>query len=713
MANITAKIGGVHILALGNVGWSFTPGVNPHQRVFMIHRADLYKLLASRKDPFGIELILESDDDNFRVEGLWFIRAVPSSHPDQVGVLISDVRWKWRYKWILRRYNIVRRTGNRRLVSGDDTVLKQLQISVDNLKYAPFSLKPPDFTKRWEEKDVIEDILEDVTDSRYVIQDGIYRNTIDVQGLEFDDDGASAVFRALQLVPGSNCFIDDQGATQIYSTIDGSEANFIKTLGSRFVGSSLEENVSVATERPSKVFVHFSCEDEMRFDFVETTTPTTRTVDGRWMRNVMPCPCSLTIQGSLIPAGAWVEINDTLFAAMATAYPPQTPAGKILPTLTTSILRQIWCNGGYNVYMECLSSLTQDPVWATFLALLRKHYRQTFQVNQRWADRIIAYLPKRVALIDEINNVWGQPSVFANYAVLPSYRRIGRTDADPTQLVYNKVPFPSPADAPTVNLSNIPDQQAHATVDILDGELGIFHINYFTDVQGETLGVLPSNIEGFSPGNPNASFDIPSAKVDNPLKVLSHSRLKGDHALSLVITVMTGAPNNLNQTWVEEVSKVDIKDKLPVAVANQLGTEDFGPEMHVHVGPTIQTARFAWSDSFSPEIESVILGTSETGRSLYDHLLVNNEVVRDIALSQAANIYSKMIDHWEGEPISIYNDDIKGRGLTGRSGYTEHGVTPEGVMYTKVNLPAPTKGIDFWGFLGESARRAIRRILPR
>lgn len=739
MAITSATLDDIPILVTGDVGWRLTSGVEPYQRTFNFHRSYLTQFIKNRGKP--VRLNIQSDtDDPIVVDNLWILREVPTEHPDLACLLVSDVRWKWRYEWIIRRYNIKRRTGNRTLVNSD-SVLKQIQFATDDLAYAPFSLMPPEYHKRWHARDVVRDVFSAVTNGNFEDAESIYALAVEIEGLTLDDSGENAVRRVMAMVPGVNCFIQPNGIAKLYNMNDGSE--FDLQLGDPFVGSSLVEKISMAQERPSKIHVHFTCEDEIRFDFVEGTS--TRDADGRWLKNVMPLPFTMGVtaatandENATLAAGTWVEINDDLLAAMSTKFPPITPSGKTLPTLTLSILRQIWINGGYNRYHDCYDPGGGDPAWSVFMAAIKNHYRQTFQVNRRWADRIIDYLPRRVSLIDPVNNVWAQPGIYTNYALIPSYRRAGKTDADPTQLAYNREAFSTPSSAPNVNLFDIKDKQARAELKIIDRQLGIFHVGFLGDPSGDTTGIIPSSIVGFDPSSVNSEFEIPSANVDGPLKVLSHSKMKNEHATSIVLTVMTGAPNNLNQTWDQEVTFEEAKSVLPLSVAKLL-PDAIGPEMHVHVGPGVETARFAWSDTLHEQIEAAILQAEppivqapkpgevpgappvapdgepqaprlgRVARKDYAQLMVNDIIVTDIARGIAANIYSGLVDHLEGAPTvrrlpTVYP--------TGRVGAVEHGLTTEGVAYTKLTMLPPSKGIDFWSLLPEFARRILRGILP-
>jgi hypothetical protein len=600
----------------------------------------------------------------------------------------------------------------------DDQVLAAVQFSVDSLRYAPFSLRPDtNYTVKWEPRDVVRDVIGTITNFAYSDENALYANAIEgprpgTGRRRTRSDPACPVVHPRGHRSGSTSSAPLTSTTRPTETSSGWSTTSSEN---RSRGRSCRREVSLSKERPSKINVYFTSEHELRFDFVEGLT-TTRDADDRYLVNVMPLPVTLTytsgeLAGQTLAHGTWVEINDDLFTAMVAAFPPTTPAGQTLAAIgvlppSLSSMRKIWCNGGYNIYCEAFAGAqggNADPVWANFLKDFRTHYRQMFRVNRRWADRVVAWLPRRVALLDPVNNVWGRPAIYANYALIPSYRRIGRKDGDPTFLAYNRQPFADGSDVKSVTLASIVNQQAQAALEVVDPQLGIFHISYFTDTHGDTFGTIPSCIEGYDVSS-GAAQPIPSANIEFPLTVMSHCRLKDYHGLSLVLTAITGAPNDLRQTWRKTVELREAIDLLPGVVANLVFDAD-GPEMEVHVGT--RNALFAWSDAKADDIHNQILGIQDN-RAALEPLLINDGEVNQIARATAASIYAGMVDHLEGEPVVAVQPNLH---PVGRVGFVEHGLRPDGTHFTKVNLPAPRQSaFSVWSLLPEWVRRRLRGI---
>lgn len=708
----TATLGGVKLLNVESVGWVFTSGTQPYQRAFQVHRSDLQTLLDTREDPFGVDLEVtgERESDNWFVHRLSVLRALPTTHEDIASVLVSDVRWRWRYEWIYQRFNVKRRTGDRRLVTSitptaTDAVLQELEISSDILAYAPYSLRPDTgYTVKYDMRDVVRTVFGAVTGFAYVDENAIYANAVPVEDITIDDSGDRACQRVLDLLPGVTCRVDEFGGTHLYNTSDGSEDQILgKLTTDPFRGSTLVEPVSLAAERPARVIVHFPVEQEVRFDFVEGATVQT---DGRYLTNVWKLPVTLTLDGVVKPVGTWVPLTDECLAAIYAKYPPLPVRGQTLRQLTLTVLRQIWCNGDYNRYHDAYASqdASADPVWANVLAALQEHYRQTFQVNRRWADRIVQFLPMRLSLLDPVNNVWGAPSIFLNYALVPSYRRVAKTRDDVSFVALNRVCFPNPATAPGVDLISIKDQQAsQAVLQMLDAQLGIMRINFAKSPSGQWLSAVPSELEGYDRMTGNAT-DLPSANTEGPVRVLSNCRMKSTHAMSIVLTCAMGAPNSLAQTHPYVVYMETAKDVLPAAVQQRL-PDALGPDMHVVVHTT--SARFTWLDGdFATAIENAVLLENTTRP---ENLLLNRSQIRDVAIAFAASLYSGMTDHHAGQPIIRVDGDLHPQG---RAETVEHGLEPDGTAFTKVTLGAPKASIDVWSLMPEFVRRILRRQLP-
>jgi hypothetical protein len=95
MGIASATLGDVELLNATEVGWAFTPGVQPFQRQFFVHRDDLQTLLDKRKDPLGVELVVTGDtpDESWFVHRLHVLRSCATQHPDMACITVADDRW--------------------------------------------------------------------------------------------------------------------------------------------------------------------------------------------------------------------------------------------------------------------------------------------------------------------------------------------------------------------------------------------------------------------------------------------------------------------------------------------------------------------------------------------------------------------------------------------------------------------------------------------
>ena len=726
MSIASATLAGVTLLALDTVGWTFTPGVHPHMRTFTIARADLPKILAAQdRQVFtglnvqGVTLSIDSPDalKPQTVGNLFILYTAPSKHPDMVGVVVSDIRWLWPYRYIVRRYNVKRRTGSSYQLAG--ALNQAIQNTAANFVYAPFSLIPPDYTQRWTVKTAVPDLMNEVTDDFFTDAGVNYADdALEIDGLEINDPAPAAVQRILNLLPGLQVRISDTGETELYQTTDGSEVAMIGNMTGPFVSTLQPEFISLKTIRPKNIHVHFQCEDELRFDFQEGVN-VTRSVDDRFMRNVLPLPVQTTMSsgnsypaGTVLAAGTWVEITDDLLAFWFTQYPPLMPAGgsfsgKPIPQLTLQKLRDIWNSADQNMYVTLIQAIGNDPIWGRLMNALKYHYRQTFQVNLRWMDRLLGIVNKRVSLLDPVNNSWAPASVYTNYELQPTFRMLAKNASDAIARLYVDVLGLAVGGVPNISC-NVRTQGivAQATLQIYDAQLGIMHIQYVKDAAGNQFSALPSLAEGFDQST-GATVPLPDVGVGTSrvIKTSSGTRLQAQHLLSVVITGITGSPNDLTQSFDYTVSLKQARGVLPPAVGNRL-PDAVGPDMHVYLGNSIETARFAWDDDQADAITNAVL----LGQPRVVTLMVNYDYVKAVAVAQAANLYSNMIDHVEGEVTALLDPDIT---LTGRMGFVEHGLREDGVAFTRVALPATNQAFNLWQLMPEWARRQLRRQLPQ
>lgn len=698
MAGIKASLAGVPLLAIRDVGWHLKKGVDPYQRTFEIARSDAEKIvqLYRQKSEEGIDL-------KFSVPGyadktfskLHVLSTSPGTHVDRVAILVSDLRWKWNRKWVKRRYNIIRRSGELRLIRdavGSPYSLQRLDLADDRI-YAKWSVKDGSRggTKAWTAQEVVDDVLlQVIAPDRFV---GFLINPSPlIQNLELNDDGPGALRRLKTIVPGIDYFVDADGVVFVDSHYSGDEINELVRAQPPLRDSLLVEYVDLKQQRPKRIHVYFDVEDELRFDFGTTTSST----DDRTLTNVLPLPDpKLVVNGLTYQMGQWIEINDDLLTAWHESRPPLVD-GTALPKLTIdelnlTFISQAW----YTLYRG--ARIETDSLWDRRMSLLMDHYRKTFRINRRWIERFYSIRANRASILDPETGTRAPADVLSDYSVRPLRRRIAKSSAGAKDLVIHHVGYHASTASATA---------APARVVILDQDVGVFHVNWKLDPGGDEIAIVPGLTELFT--------DPSKVPKDDPTTqgiLWLSSKLKAEFKLAVILTCAPGhaqpkflsADGDISPSAChrESYDLSAIRGILPLAVERQVQGAD-GPEWTVHVGGGLETARFAWQDEFASIVDQVYKEGGDTERPREN--LVNGESVRELGKAVAAQIYASLASHYEGAHVSTFDPE---RRPVGRIDRVAHSLDPDGRFLTTIEfvpeLPAP----DIFTMLPDSVRRVL------
>lgn len=702
-----ATLDGVPLLADDAVGWKFTQGVQPYQRAFTMDRDGANELLRLTASGRPVTLRIDfGDRQALVVKKLYVLGVLPARAPYLVSVLVGDGRVWWSRKHVAVRMNVRRRSGEMKQAEQGGVLVPIEKLGgVPDVQYARYSLR--NRKERWIPKTAVEFVAGRVTDGFRlddVNLDGA--GALTVEGIELDDPGDGAMQRIMQLVPNLTCWLDGEGMTRFTITSDA-DADGQQIAGADYpiVGPSLVEKVDMSRSRPSAIEVYFTPQDELRFDFSDPDTAT-RDADRppRILENVLPSPDpfinvrdSQTGATRRIVQGTWLPIDDALFNAwQADSAHPATInfRGKTinLPPLTAALVRKLWfVPGGYHLYYEC--ALQTDPVWARRWSALMHHYRQTFRVKREWVDLIYQFKDERVALLDSVNGIMAPADVFANYAMIPTARRVALGAGDSTkQVAWNVTNFTAGAALASSKVANT------ATLDIVDQDQGIVRVSYNPDAWGGTMKIVPSAVVSKHDNNAIPTFDPRDMLKGFMLRDL---KLKDEHALAIVLSAVPAAPNGLEGLHKVVVGVEDAKTVLPAAVARQVG-KCVGPVWQARVGAGIMKARFAWTDGAASEVESAYFNGTPRSSSR----LVDPEQVETMAKAVAASIYGALADHLEGMHVTAMDPNAL---PVGRISAVSHILARTGAGTTSMELAPSLKPLDPFALLPESMRRIILR----
>lgn len=729
-----ATLGGYTLLNTESISWKFTKGTQPYQNVFELHPEDADALFATKA-----ESVLAFDDPGIsfsssesgskavpqntfqyvelriEVEGrkplivkdLILLQVVPASQPYLKAVLVSDKRWLWSRKLVTKDYNIRRRSGNKR-ISGTGGSLQLdfvKQGPIDEVKYASFSLK--NGTTVWSAEEILKDVLNVVTDGNFDTSKCDFSATQPViEGIILNGPGDSQLGIVLNYCGSVEVFMDENGVCQATTQFDGSETEEVGKAYPPVVGPPPIEVVTLDRVRPSAIDVFFQPEDELRFNFFEPVTANTQDRDNppRILENVIQVTDpSILIDGKYYTYGSWVPINDALMTAWNTQIPAKAvySGGEhdIVP-VSLQLMRDQWCSE-YSIWDEAGKILQENPIWKMRIESFRRHYRQTFRIPYTWMSRLRSFRLDRVAIADEPTLTRAKSDVYAQYSFKHTMRRIAQLKGDPGNLIFQNIDGYADDLLTELNAQGLPKARpAPAKVEVLDDELGIFHIEYQGDCWGGTSMVLPSRVGPRS--DLAAEFSIPTwdVRAQDGLTAAG-AALTSTHKLAIVLTVATASPNNLGRLYKYRVTANDVRSILPTKSLQTLG-KCSGPVWQVFVGPDVTTAKFAWLDPLADKIVGSIL----RGEERQDALLVYPEEIQAVARAVAATIYLGMCDHFEGSRVTEINPALK---PYGRAASVSHELMRDGKAFTTIDLPPDIKPIDMFALMPDTIRRRLLR----
>lgn len=734
-----AAIDDVPLINLRSIRWALRDGVRPVIETFDVTPAGADRLRELAPGPVTLRLEV-GDGGDVEFNFLYIVGFPPGPNPHIQRVELADRRWIWQSSHVLRRFNMRRRIGSRRVL--EPNLPAQLQPVTPELQYRRFSLLVPNagFKGRWlGMRDAFQNVLAEVlakesatfgARARIVIK-GNFPREIPMENVVIDDDGASAVNRMLAHFPEASLFVAPGGDVVIYSKASGEERETVIRAGSEIVGAGHVELVENVLMRPRHIEVLFSKEIEVRLDFRSggTSTIVAATdenqipgapsgIDNDLLENVLPLPdYKLTIRGKEQTQGNWVAIDRDLLNAWG------APPGLGGP-ITGLDIRQ-----DAIPFVDLLLSILPrfgevDPTqnWTPRIAALRQHYRRTFRIHENLMDRIISIKAERVGNVNPSTGQRAPAIAYGDWAVIPSVKYFFRQLLTDTRYVINHSSFA--AGDFSIILGSEPGAGVEKTagskpmparISIVDEEQGIIHLDYMVDPNVVFQQVIPGNIENGPSGdvansrNENVAFN--ATTVSNRSRPIA---LDDDFRLAVILTVSPGAPNSNQQLQRIIIRPQQVIPLLPPSLQFN-PAEASAPPMTVRIGPGVETARIAWSDSLAPEIFSQF-GLGRDIPSPLDSLIVNLDPaaaaesgasLNRIALAEAARIYASFADRFRGQAAMRIRPGIE---PTGSLSEVVFEIDRFGVGTVQLAFPERFDPLNFFALLDASTRAVVLQL---
>ncbi len=725
----------------GPVSWRQSQGVQPVQETFYLPLGEsVARLQAISSSP--VTLTIQSGDGPPEIfSRLYIVGFPPGPDPQIQGVTLADIRYWFPYSHIRREFNIRRATGFKRLEADNQEVAPV----VSSLWYAAYSMRNPlaAIPTKWSAREVMNEVLSDVvrktgkTGVRFIIEGDAMSNALPVEDLLLDDPGPAAVARALSYMPEAGMTVAADGVIVIFNKAGGGETDVLSDIPSGPEGPFLvrgEGNIGFVTNeiiRPRAVDVLFTRAVEVRFEFFSegSFSDADRL---RILENVLPIPdFNLNIipdpvrinpfesesprRPYIAPAGTYVQFDDAINSWNADGAIP------ILGPLSDAMIRV-----GFVPYMGTLAAIIfadnfdGASNWTSRVAAIQEHYRTTFRIPRRIMDAVSRIEAGRVSMIDQATGTRTPSPVYADYCLVPSVKYYSSKEGDPNLMIYgiNMDSYPGEGIGALLSGAN---HAAPATLQVIDPDQGIIHVNFVTESLGRFNTIYPSHIDNM-PGGDMAQTLLPSSL--NPFggksawDMLPATRrdliasLKKQHNLTTVMTVYPAAPNDDRSLHRIRVLPGDIAALLPPG--GRQGLQDArGPVWEARVGPGLEVARVAWFDDRKAETER-LLGLRAGTPNLSGMVMNDGDAgsatggasLKAIARAVAARIYASMADRNEGQAAVPFQAGMR---IAGSIEEILYSTKPDGSTLARLSLAEKLPDLPMLSFLDASSRAIILR----
>ncbi len=698
MSNATATLGRLTLKNASSISWALTPGVAPYATNVVVDAAEAGDVSSMVGAPFTLSVKGKSGE--WEVQRVYVVDYSLGPTPHDMTLTLADKRYLWPRVHVLRRYNCRRKTGSTRLLTeGLPVNLPQV---VSDYYYELATLK--DGKSTWEANDSLQDILGVVDGEKAA---GSFPRQISIQNCEIDDQGDQAVSRILSFCPGYNLFVDLSGRTQLLDETDFQAAQqLLSRMGDPVVGKGLANPTLYGGIRPSRVNVLFTVGQELKFTSVtEGGTYSTRRDLTKFMENVIQVTdLSLSVGGRTVSRGMYITIDEALAAWGSISIPTGKNGTKAtFGQLSHSLIQKLWFEGQLESMLASLGNAVPDANWSARVAEIRKSYRQTYRISQYWMARIRALDPVRAAIIDPENGTRAPAYVTANYSYLPSTR--GRLWAANLQGYVINV-----TDAYSDDLAT--SKQSPASVEIVDGELGIFHLTFRKDYNNTQQEMYPCACESPLPAaNFKKGAKVPLTADGVRTQGAASFALASSHRVAIVLTAYPSAPNSNDQLFRVKVEPKEVSG-FGVPIGNCTG-----PEWDVRIGPGMTTARFAWTDAQEAQIDKAFgvpqfptpgQKPSYANGDALAGLLVDKDEVKAVAKAVAAALYSGMLDRITGQQAGLADGSIV---PTGNAISVMHSLDADGAINSLVRFDRTSGRLNVEAFLPNSVRRRLFKMV--
>lgn len=758
----SVTIDGVPLAAVGSIVWQTKIGVSPYQTTMTVHKSHWNRLKSKLGKPVTL-IIKDSRGVEKKFQKVYILHETVGDAPSRVSFLVSDRRWLWPYKLVVRDFNITRKTGE---LSVFGALPEQTAVVRDQHRFLTYSLKKGE--QVWSAKDALEEVLK-ILESRetssgleafrnWVIESFPIRESrnnsgeegqFTLQNIVLRDSGEAALSRILGYIPGAEVYINEQGKAVIFDAADlEAPTSVIRGLPPATWDSDNAVLIDREAIRPKMIIIHYQREIECMFEFKDNydetqAGPLGPDPDSPFLENVVQTtdlqtdiiefdPLQKKDVTKTVPAGTWVSIKPWLKACNE-----RKPDGSQPWTFNT--ISHHWAPGTLESALGAngLTDLDDKGDVLARVGALKTHFRQTFRINRKYVELFREIKLQRVTLLDPVTGAHSPAGVWGQAAIMPSSKGIriaaNRTGDDDKQAVYRNVDYL--AQSNTGEDKNVVDTgTSPASVTFEEDDIGIIHVRWIASSYGTEQTIIPCHMTRDGSSTPFVVVRDLAFQDDDAVMHGSHIE-SGSNSITLstkcemkiLLTVVPAAPNNTKQFHTITIEPPDVEKVFQKEIGVSNGD---GPKMLLFVPPGELTARFGWQkDSDCLETIKDLFGflppkTNSDGSQDLDEpgidgnelkgFILSNEKhhLADHALSYATEVLSEFADAWAGSIVTRmpgFSAPLQGNtsGVTFRVA-----AAPSGKIDTVTTFTGQQRSFSRMALLPAAARQIILGTLP-
>ncbi len=721
---------GVPLLAGGPISWSLTTGVEPVVVDLPVRPVDLPALLAGAK-PLGSTLTIGP----LTIEKLSILSTAQAENPYRAKVTVADRRWLWPRVVVNKGFNHRRRVG---AVRRDAAWLRTSELetaAVDEVVYRAYSCKDG-ISEPWTPLEILEAVLKIVDPTAAFSSPSPL--SIPVENLLLTHPGDAAISAVLSKMPSLAVTVSPAGVVDFFSVTDGAEAKLVGAgdpsapgaAGSEMVGGGHISPVDRSAQIPSSFKVLFTPEIELRVDALDipgVTEGSTTTEPKRHLVNVCRVPdfeldVSTTDSSGVaktvkVAAGTYLPIS-TLFSTWSDAAPTSLQ-GK----LSDKLMRRAMVPGRTGRLFSTFSSAalklddTKTAVWHTRLSAAFNAYRQVYQLDRGWLDRILELRPYLVGTVDPVSGQRAPALVYSNYCTKTSTLGLFRGPDHPAEglpWANNITGYPGVDTDPTATSRPAP---CHVVIE--DQDQGIIRLVYTPEPYGGVEKVVPSVIvTGTMPRHKLAKSSTTPITFGSITSKEVVPELSADSRQAIWLTAVP--VNSMYEVTVTAL-ELSLQGKTPAVMKDALATAK-GPPVELICPPAIETARIPWSQDAVTDIEAAFGIASGSGVSVTGRVRIERDKLRAMNDTPASELGTKaaslpaiaraIATSWVSNIIGLVEGSMTGGMLPsarclGRVASVTHTVAPNGALTTNYQLMPALPQFDMLSYLDTATRRVV------